>query len=238
MTSCKPAHGMDMCIDYKQWSPCKPATMCAQAKADCTLLQYLLHGQMKSFKNPGRPFYPPVCCCPAGTKRGRAPVWVDPADAAVSVPVAAVARLRKLRQYKDQTDLSGQQYEEALRRQHNILNPRTTWAAGKGAAGKASTAAAAAGAAGRDYVIDDEREPDESAAEQLLLSGSQLLLPGGAAAGSLLAAGSIEMSRLRDANGSSPCDAVVQALQFHPNGQLMLTAGFDKRLKLFQVGSV
>jgi hypothetical protein len=45
------------------------------------------------------------------------------------------------------------------------------------------------------------------------------------------------MSRLRDANGSSLSDAVVQALQFHPNGQLMLTAGFDKRLKLFQVCS-
>jgi U3 small nucleolar RNA-associated protein 18 len=147
------------------------------------------------------------------------------------VPVAAVARLRKLRQYKGQTDMSGQQYEEALRRQHTIINPRTSWAA----SAKASKASAAAAAA-RDYVIDDEREPDESAAEQLLLSGSGLLLQGGAAAGGLLAPGSIEMSRLRDGNGSSPSDAVIQALQFHPNGQLMLTAGFDKRLKLFQVG--
>jgi U3 small nucleolar RNA-associated protein 18 len=169
-------------------------------------------------------------------------VWVDPADAAVSVPVAAVSRLRKLRQYKGQTDMSGQQYEEALRRQHTILNPRTNWAAGSGSnsnksskvSAKAGTAAAAAAAAA-DYVIDDEAESDESAAQQLLLSGSGLLLGGGASTGGLLAAGSIEMSRLRDANGSSPSQAVVQALQFHPNGQLMLTAGFDKRLKLFQV---
>jgi U3 small nucleolar RNA-associated protein 18 len=141
-----------------------------------------------------------------------------------------VARLRKLRQYKGQSDMSGQQYEEALRRQHNIINPRTSWAASANSS-KASAAAAAA----RDYVIDDEREPDESAAQQLLLSGSGLLLQGGAAAGGLLAPGSVEMSRLRDGNGSSPSDAVVQALQFHPNGQLMLTAGFDKGLKLFQV---
>jgi U3 small nucleolar RNA-associated protein 18 len=157
-------------------------------------------------------------------------VWQDPADAAVSVPVAAVARLRKLRQYKGQADMSGVQYEEALRRQHTILNPRTNWAS----VGKGSKNAARSGAAS-DHVIDDEREPDESSAQQLLLSGSGLLLQGGAAGGGLLAPGLIEMSRLRDANGSCPSDAVVQALQFHPNGQLMLTAGFDKRLKLFQV---
>lgn len=175
------------------------------------------------------------CRCPSG-KRGRAPVWVDPADEGVSVPVAAVARLRKLRQFKGQAALSGQAYEEALRRQHSILNPRTNWASSSGSSKRARGAAGAAAAAGGDYIIEDEQEPDESAAEQLLLSGSRLLLPGSAAAGSLLAPGSIEMSRLRDANGSSPCDAVVQALQFHPNGQLMLTAGFDKRLKLFQVG--
>lgn len=185
---------------------------------------------------PPSPPPPPHTTSPAGTKRGRPPVWVDPADAAVSVPVAAVSRLRKLRQYKGQTDMSGQQYEEALRRQHTILNPRTNWAAGSSSksSSKVSTKTAAAGAAA-DYVIDDEAEPDESAAQQLLLSGSGLLLGGGAAAGGLLAPGLIEMSRLRDANGSSPSQAVVQALQFHPNGQLMLTAGFDKRLKLFQV---
>lgn len=157
-------------------------------------------------------------------------MWVDPADAEVSVPIAAVARLRKLRQFKGQADMSGPQYEAALRRQHTVLNPRTNWADSK-----AAKAAAARSGPGPDVVIDDEREPDESSAQQLLLSGSGLLLQGGAAAGGLLAPGSIEMSRLRDANGSSPSDAVVQALQFHPNGQLMLTGSFDKRLKLFQV---
>eukprot|EP00879_Flechtneria_rotunda_P019216 GHRR01020177.1.p1 GENE.GHRR01020177.1~~GHRR01020177.1.p1 ORF type:complete len:484 (+),score=161.27 GHRR01020177.1:607-2058(+) len=84
--------------------------------------------------------------------------------------------------------------------------------------------------------IDDLREPDEDTAEQLLLSGSGSLLGGNSGGrGGLLAPGVLELSRLRDANGASPSEAVVQAMQFHPNGQLMLTAGFDKRLKLFQV---
>lgn len=85
--------------------------------------------------------------------------------------------------------------------------------------------------------IDEFEEPDEETAEKLLMSGSGLLLGGGVPGrrGGLLPPGLLELSRLRDANGASPSDAVVQALQFHPNGQLMLTAGLDKRLKLFQV---
>lgn len=29
--------------------------------------------------------------------------------------------------------------------------------------------------------------------------------------------------------------AVVQSVRFHPNAQLLLTAGFDKKLRLFQI---
>lgn len=32
--------------------------------------------------------------------------------------------------------------------------------------------------------------------------------------------------------------SVVQSVRFHPVGQVMLTAGFDKRLRLFQVRSL
>ncbi|KAF8072604.1 U3 small nucleolar RNA-associated-like protein [Scenedesmus sp. PABB004] len=166
-------------------------------------------------------------------KKRRAPAWVDPADRDARVAVADAPRLRKLRATKAQTELSGAEYEAALRRQHAKLNPRTGWAA---AAKRAPGGAARGGGGGGGG--DDAQEPDEETAERLLASGSGLLLRGGgggAARGGLLAPGTLELSRLRDANGASPSDAVVQALQFHPNGQLMLTAGFDKRLKIFQV---
>lgn len=168
-----------------------------------------------------------------GRKR-RAPAWVDAADKDVTVQVASAPRLRKLRQSKGQTELTGADYEAALRRQHCVLHPRTTWAM----SAKQQWQSKKAGAAAADAsAIDEFEEPDEETAEKLLMSGSGLLLGGGAAGGrgGLLAPGALELSRLRDANGASPSDAVVQALQFHPNGQLMLTAGFDKRLKLFQV---
>lgn len=50
-----------------------------------------------------------------------------------------------------------------------------------------------------------------------------------------LAAGLIETTRLKDANHQEPSKSVVQSVEFHPAGQLLLTAGFDKRLRLFQV---
>lgn len=53
--------------------------------------------------------------------------------------------------------------------------------------------------------------------------------------GELLPQGSLEIVRMKDANQHAPSNAVVQSVQFHPNGQLMLTAGLDKTLRLFQV---
>lgn len=173
-----------------------------------------------------------------GSKRQRVPAWTDASEAALTVPVGAVARLRKLRQFKQQEALEGEAYTAALRKQHALMNPRTTWAQQpKGGKGRRSGAAGeqAAAASGLHHDIDDSAEPDESAAQALLRSGSGLLLHGRGGGGGLLAPGAIEMSRLRDANCGSPSDAVVQALQWHPNGQLMLAGGFDKRLKLFQV---
>lgn len=169
----------------------------------------------------------------SGSKRRRAPAWSDPADRDLSINVASVSRLRKLRQSKGQTSLSGAEYEAALRKQHCVLHPRTSWAA----VGSAAKQQQGDGPRRAAFNVEEWQEPDEAAAEQLLTRGGGLLLSGAAGAGhgGVIAAGAIELSRLRDANGASASDAVVQALQFHPNGQLMLTAGFDKRLKLFQV---
>ena len=44
-----------------------------------------------------------------------------------------------------------------------------------------------------------------------------------------------QVTPLADANKAEPSTAVVRCVEFHPNGQLLLTAGLDKRLRLFQV---
>lgn len=68
-------------------------------------------------------------------------------------------------------------------------------------------------------------------AEVDILSGAGALL----GKNKQLAPGLIETTRLRDANQQEPSKSVVQSVEFHPAGQLLLTAGLDKRLRLFQV---
>ncbi len=55
------------------------------------------------------------------------------------------------------------------------------------------------------------------------------------ARGALLPAGLLETTRMRDANIAEPSRAVVRSVEFHPDGQVLMTAGLDKRLRFFQV---
>lgn len=142
--------------------------------------------------------------------------------------VADKARNRALRSHKGQQLLKGEEYAAALRKKHALLNPNTAWARPKGAAAGGGTSDAA-------VTGDDAAEPSVEAVEKLLRTAGGLLASKGR--GGLLGAGAIEVSRLRDANTAAPSDAVVKALQWHPNGQLLMTAGMDKKLRLFQVGS-
>ena len=43
---------------------------------------------------------------------------------------------------------------------------------------------------------------------------------------------------MRDANLQERCKAVVQSVEFHPNGKLLMAASFDKRLNFFHVDGV
>lgn len=142
----------------------------------------------------------------------------------------------------------GSQYEAALRKQHSALNPRTSWAsrdAAKRQAGAKRDRRRGFGADDSDEGEEqqhraggdaDELEEDE-AAEQLLQCAGGLLRPsrqvGGASA--RLAPGILETSRLKDANQHEPHESVVRSVEFHPDGQLLMTAGLDKRIRLFQV---
>lgn len=82
---------------------------------------------------------------------------------------------------------------------------------------------------GGDMASDDEEEA--LSAEDIVRTTGKLL----ESAGDVLQQGSLDICRMKDANQHNPSNAVVQSVQFHPNGQLLLTAGLDKTLHLFQV---
>lgn len=77
---------------------------------------------------------------------------------------------------------------------------------------------------------DSDEEEARSAEDVVRTTGKML-----ETAGDVLQQGSLDICRMKDANQHSPSNAVVQSVQFHPNGQLLLTAGLDKTLHLFQV---
>ncbi|KAG1679825.1 hypothetical protein FOA52_012738 [Chlamydomonas sp. UWO 241] len=171
----------------------------------------------------------------AGAAAGgrRQAVWADPDDASVRVDVSKAARLRKLRKDERTTVVGGSEYETALRRQHAALNPRTGWADTKRKVQKRSSGF------GADSESDQGGEgEDEEGAEALVSRAGGLLGSSRRGGAGRLPPGTLEVSRLKDANQHDPHAAVVQSVEFHPQGQLMLTAGLDKRIRLFQVDGV
>lgn len=52
------------------------------------------------------------------------------------------------------------------------------------------------------------------------------------------AADQLQLTRMRDANIQERSKAVVQSVQWHPNAQLLLTGGLDKRLRLYNIDGV
>ncbi|KAL4856937.1 U3 small nucleolar RNA-associated protein 18 [Chlorella vulgaris] len=155
-------------------------------------------------------------------RQRRRPVWEDPQDEHVRVNVAARSQLRKLRQAEAEVELTGRQYEQRLRAQHNKLNPRTAWASLKKAAKRKQ-------AAGGGSDSDEAAE----AAERLLQRAGGLLARGAALPPSML-----ETTRLKDANQAAPCKGAVKSVEFHHSGELLLTAGLDQRVHLFTVDGV
>lgn len=144
--------------------------------------------------------------------------WQDSDDEDLAVTVAAKSMLRKLRETEEEVVLSGKEYEQRLRNQHNKLNPRATWA---------STS---------DEKKKNRKNDKNSASEQAnrLLASAGGLLSGA----HRLPSGRLEATRLKDANQEEPSEAVVRSVEFHPGGQLLMAASLDRHLRFFSIDGV
>lgn len=168
------------------------------------------------------------------------PAWEDAHDATAFVDVTRVSRLKKLRTTADETLIPATEYSARLRAQHSKLNPGSTawaelpWQKTK----KKRTREDDDDDEGLGFGLEEEDDEDEEenafddeATHGLLLEQSELVVK----SKSRLPQGLLEVSRAKDANVAERTDAVVQSVEFHRNGQLLMTAGFDKKLRFFQV---
>ena len=159
------------------------------------------------------------------------PAWVDDDDDEVQVDLLATDRLRKLRKYREEDTtskpLKGSELEQRLRARYKSTmqaTAQTDWARLDD---------------GRDRKGTDDEEEDDEAAE--LKFSSQPLLAQGGGSTTRLPPNILNVMRCPDANQVDYNQSVVQAVNFHPGSDpdkpLMLTAGLDKTLRFFQVGT-
>ncbi|OQR93305.1 U3 small nucleolar RNA-associated protein 18 [Thraustotheca clavata] len=149
---------------------------------------------------------------PAALHRNAA--WVDEDDEEVVVDLET-SRLKKLRKTQEETHVSGGVFQERLKKQFKSGRSAAAWADLDAIDAKKT-----------NHNEDSEEEED-------IFAGSTNLL--GTGQGDVLPPITLDVLRMKDANIQSPSNSVVQSTQFHANGQLLLTAGLDKTLRLFQI---
>ncbi|KAJ1732183.1 U3 snoRNP protein [Coemansia biformis] len=145
-----------------------------------------------------------------------AAAWTDDDMENATVELKKKSRTRKLRVEEEEDEVAGDVYEQRLRQQFEKINPAPQWAA----EAEAAAAAAAATAGDVQRVGHDLLQTSAS-----LVSRTHALLP----------ATTLAITRVRNANHAAESQSVVQNIQFHPTAAVLLTAGFDKTLRLFEV---
>lgn len=162
----------------------------------------------------------------------KAPAWVDEDDNTLEVSLTENERLRKLREAPSDDVVGGRDYERRLRRQFEKINPTPEWAA------KARKQLHPTKTKRRRSSVSSATSESEAEDINDLLTSTGGIL--GKSRVKALPKGTLSIERLRDANISARSEGIIKSVQFHPSPRLpvMLTAGADRRLKLFNVSSV
>lgn len=144
------------------------------------------------------------------------PAWEDDDDQEFSVNLASMQRLKKLRTDFSEKNINLNEFENRLRSQFQRIYPTPKWA-------------------------ELSKENDDDKNNENTTIGIDL--------SSILANSKgfidtkrkqynpekLEVTRVKDANQLSYSDAVVQSAKFHPTAPILLTAGYDRTLRLFQI---
>lgn len=166
-------------------------------------------------------------------KVGKKPVWLDEDEEKTVIRVSGINRLRKLRKEQEEEHVSGGDYVSRLRAQHTVLNRGTSWA--ELPSERTIRKEELPGWGSESDTEEGGREEDNgelvNEEHQTLLDSSDLVVK----SSSRLPHGVLEITAMRDGNSEEPSNAVIQSVQFHRNAQILMTAGFDKRLRLFQI---
>lgn len=148
---------------------------------------------------------------------GRRPAWEDDDDELESIDISANPHLNDLRATEDETVVSGKKFSQKLRQRFEKLYGDGSWA---DLDRKTK----------RDAESNSDDETDYEEDSILKRAGTLLTRKS-----DYLAQGSLDIRRVKDANSEKPSNASLQCIEFHPSAKVLLTAGFNKTLTLFQI---
>ncbi|KAJ3850312.1 hypothetical protein EV368DRAFT_45596 [Lentinula lateritia] len=151
----------------------------------------------------------------------RAPAWIDDSDP-TSVSLSS-KRLRKLRNAPDEEILPGREYESRLRRQFGRINPEPDWAT----------------QARKTTSQTDDGDGDAEMDFNTLLSSTSSIHHTKSLHSQVLASGTIDISRLRDANQSAQNSGCgdIKSLAFHPSElvPVLCVGSSDRRVRMYNI---
>ncbi|KAK3842702.1 MAG: WD40-repeat-containing domain protein [Linnemannia gamsii] len=162
-----------------------------------------------------------------GASEDEEPAWVDDDDKTLSISLKSANRLKKLRKQEAEDVVNGEDYEQRLRRQFEKVYPVPNWAQPEGSRKRRR---GGPGAIDSDSDYSDEEEQQE---DNIMMSSKGFLEKSPRLR--VLSSESILVTRVKNANQMAPSKSVIQSVEFHPNSQMLLTAGFDRTLRLFQI---
>lgn len=146
------------------------------------------------------------------TIEGRQPAWEDDADEEERIEISSESQFKKLRDTEDETVVSGKKFTQKLKRQFEKIYGDASWADLDKKTRKESSS-------------EDDEEDSVLTRAGRLLTGKADYLPSGI----------LDITRIKDANIDKPSNATIQCIEFHPSAKVLLTAGFNKTLDLFQI---
>lgn len=164
------------------------------------------------------------------------PAWEDSDDERLSISLAGVARLRKLRIAEGEDVISGTEYTQRLRQQYLRLYPRPAWA--QEAEGRATkrrrrrSSASSFSSSGSEGSDADDDDPSALPLEKFLRDANSFAVQGGQKKRKLRPE-TIDIQRTRDIPVVHKRPVV--SLSFHPHHAILLSASTSSILHLHHI---
>lgn len=175
------------------------------------------------------------------------PVWFDEDDEDISISLLGIPRRKKHRKNVSEKSVSGAEYSRRIRDFYLQKGYSSAATAGGWAELPSEKKRREKKEVDKEHVSEEENDSDTEVGladnvQSLLQSTGNILAKrkrtniGSGNYGSVsLRSGVLDLTVLRNANEEDPNKAEARCVEFHPSGRLILTAGFDKTVRIFQV---